>query len=574
MMKSIPSIFLLLVLFFPAPAAHGGLKQGRGDYSNCLECHMGIRAISKNHSGLPCISCHIKPEDRKTSGLRTHKIIIRNPSVPSLVKTFCGKCHSKEIERVSTSLHSTLAGIINQTRYLWGAQKTAAPAIFGLGDALQPLPEPDKGIYPDTPALLVDDFLRRRCLRCHIYGEGSRGRGLYRAGGCAACHVLYADDGLYRGKDRAIPREKGGYPAAHSFTTRVTNNQCLHCHNHNYAGADYEGLFEHDYSSTYDSPILDGKPVPRIYGMHYHHLAEDVHAERGLWCIDCHQAGDIMGDGKVYSYELEVPMRTCTACHGGFRGKRPGPDVAVMNSAGGKETHTIPLFSKKPVAHSILEHERVRCSACHAQWAFEDFGLSVIREDASQGYKWYGLTAQGDPSLERRLRASMEDPAGTPVFSRDLITGELRGGIWSEGWRFRRWEWFPLGVDQRNRYTILRPLHQYLVSYNDRLGNIALDSAVPERGDGSGRGWAWAPYVPHTIAPVGRQCDSCHRNPVAVGLGPTKEKGGDVSLFVPSPPPVSSMRLLTKDERERLLNPSKRWGKERLRSLITTGQAE
>jgi hypothetical protein len=567
MMKSIPSIFLLLVLILPAPAAHGGSKQGRNDYSNCLECHRGIRTISRNHSGLSCISCHVKPEDRKTSGLRAHKLIIRNPSLPSRVKTFCGKCHGKEIERVSKSLHSTLAGIINQTRYLWGAQKTAAPAVFGLGDALRPLPEPDRGIYPDTPALLVDDFLRRRCLRCHIHGEGGHGRGLYRAGGCAACHVLYADEGLYRGKDRAIPKDKGGYPLAHSFTTRITNSQCLHCHNHNYVGGDYEGLFEHDYSSTYDSPMVDGKPVPRIYGMHYHHLAKDVHAERGLWCIDCHQAGDIMGDGKVYSYELEVPMRTCTTCHGGFRGKRPDPDVAVLKSAGGKKIHTAPLFSEKPVAHTIPEHERVRCSACHAQWAFQDLGLSVIREDASQGYKWYGLTAQGDPSLERRLRASMKDPVGTPVFSKDLITGQLRQGIWSQGWRFRRWELFPLGVDQKNRYTILRPLYQYLISYIDRLGNVALDSLVPERGDGSGRGWAWAPYVPHTISPVGRQCDSCHRNPVAAGLGPTKEKSGDVSLFVPSPPPVSSMRLLSKYERERLMHPSKRWGKERLRSL-------
>jgi hypothetical protein len=566
MTKNIPYILLILLLFPMSSMAYGDVPQGRSDFSNCLECHKGIQTISRNHATLSCASCHVKPEDRQDTGLKTHAVIIRNPSMPSEARTFCGSCHEKEIERVSSSLHSTLAGMINQTRYLWGAQKSAAPAIFGLGEGLQPLPVPDKDTYPDRPALLVDDFLRRRCLRCHIHGEGDHERGLYRAGGCAACHVPYADDGRYRGEDRAMPKDKGGYPVTHSFTTRITNTQCLHCHNHNYAGADYAGLFEHDYSSTYDSPVVDGKPASRIYGMHYHHLARDVHAEKGLWCIDCHQAEDVMGDRKIYSYELEAPMRTCSACHGGFGGKRPRSDRAVLRSADGKR-HRIPLFSKKPVAHGIPEHEQVRCSACHAQWAFQDFGLSVVREDASQGYKWYGLTAQGDPSLERILTASMKAPPDTPVFSRDLITGETKQGIWSQGWRFRRWELFSLGVDQEKRYTVFRPLHQYFISYIDRLGNTALDSVVPERGDGSGRGWAWAPYVPHTIAPVGRQCDSCHKNAVAVGLGPAKKKSRDLSLFVPSPPPVSSMRLLTRDERERLLHPSRRWGKERLRSL-------
>lgn len=566
MTKNILYVFLFF-LFLGASPASGAMKQQSADYKNCLECHHGIQTISSNHAGLSCISCHVKPRDRKKNALRTHKVIIRNPSLPSTVKTFCGACHKQEIQSVSTSLHFTLAGVINQTRYLWGAQKAASPAVFGLGASLKPLPAVDRNVYPDKPGLLVDDFLRRRCLRCHIHEKGESGRGLYRAGGCAACHVIYADDGLYRGKDRAISKHATGYPVIHSFTTRITDGQCLHCHNHNHVGADYEGLFEHDYSSSYQSPIVAGKPVPAIYGAWYHHLAKDIHAEKGLWCIDCHQQKDAMGDGNSYSYELQVPMRTCTACHGGFRGKKPVSDGMILRSAGGKEKRRIPPFSKKPVAHRILEHARVRCSACHAQWTFLDFGLSVIREDASQGYKWYGLTAQGDPSLERILKGSMAQPVGTPVFSRDLISGGMRPGIWSQGWRFRRWEWFVLGVDQQNRYTLLRPYYQYLISYVDRLGNVALDSVVPGRGDGSGRGWAWEPYVPHTIAPVGRQCETCHANRIAAGLGPFKGKSIDTSLIIPSPPAVSSMRLLRKDEQEKLLHPSKRWGRERLRSF-------
>jgi len=571
------AVILLLFAFSPlSPVGSVGSKAEHKDYRNCVACHKGIEKMSASHD-LSCISCHVRPEDRSKSRLLTHQVIVRNPSAPSLINTFCADCHKKEIERVSTSLHSTMAGIINQTRYLWGAQERAVPAIFGLGESLRQLPEPGQSIYPEKPAQLVDDFLRRRCLRCHIHSKGAGGAGLYRASGCAACHVLYADDGVYRGKDKAIPKDIKGYPVIHSFTTRINNSQCLHCHNHNHVGADYEGLFEHDYGSTYRSPVIEGKPAPRIYGMNYHHLARDIHAEKGLWCIDCHDTKDVMGNGKTYNFELQVPILKCTECHGGFRKEMPGisggpfereaKDVYLVLASGARRVK-IPPFSKKSVAHQISEHRHVRCSACHAQWSFQDYGLSIIREDASQGYKWYGLTAQGAPSLEEQLNASMKRPLGTVLFSKDYVNGRNRPGIWSQGWRFRRWEWMPLGIDQKNQYSVLRPLYQYLISYIDRLGNIALDSMVPERGDGSGRGWAFAPYVPHTIAPIGRQCDTCHGNRVAAGLGSIKELTSDTSLVIPSPPAISSMRLLNSYERNQLMKPTERYKKERLRALL------
>lgn len=580
-----PSAALSLVLSIILPClillalcglCHAGTPGKEVDVRNCLSCHKGIENISIHHRG-SCTSCHLKPEMRSKTGCLSHRQIVRNPSDPAYVKVFCSKCHEKEVQRVSASLHSTMAGVINQVRYLWGAQKSAYPARYGLGGPSKLLPEPSRKIYPDKPALLVDDFLRRRCLRCHIHSGGTSGTGLYRASGCAACHVLYADDGLYHGKDRAIPKDRPGYPITHSFTTRIPDGQCLHCHNHNHVGADYEGLFEQDYAETYRSPFINGKPLPRRYGLGYHHLARDVHRRKGLWCIDCHSLHDVMGDGKAYSFEMQVPMRGCSECHGGFGAS--GPDLSsgdieqvsgkfVFIPGNGKRRYILTLFSKEPVAHRIKEHKRVRCSACHAQWSFQDYGLSVIREDLSQGFKWYGLTAQGDPYLERKLEESMTVPPGTPVFSKDRITGLTRLGIWSEGWRFRRWEWMPLGVDQNNHYSVLRPLYQFLVSYVDRLGNIALDSVIPERGDGKGRGWAFVPYVPHTIAPEGRACEACHGNPIAAGVGAMEHLTGDARLMIPSPPAISSMRLLNQDERNRLMKPSKRYWKLRLEAIL------
>jgi len=319
-----------------------------------------------------------------------------------------------------------------------------------------------------------------------------------------------------------------------------------------------------------------------IYGLDYHHLAKDIHAEKGLLCIDCHEKEDVMGNGRAYSYEMEVPKRSCTDCHGGF--DNPVPDFSITAiryvstpspHEGGEvlfisrnqgQKHPLPLFSKDSAGHNINAHKKVRCSACHAQWSYQDYGLSVIREDVMEGYKWYYSTAQGDPYLQEILEEHIEHPEmGYPV-SMDWVSGESKPGIWSAGWRFRRWEFMPLGVDHENRYAILRPLYQYLITYVDRLGNVPLDSAIPSRVNG-GRGWAFMPYVPHTVSPFGRSCDNCHQNRMAAGLGIMEKPTNDTGLTIPSPPAVKTMRLLNAEERKKLIEPSRKWRKERLRAL-------
>ena len=485
-------ILLLLVLCFPAFVAGAETDTVRGQ--DCLSCHRGIEPISKNHA-FGCSVCHIRPEDRNTPvSKKGHPKVIRNPSDPGTVEVFCLPCHRKEIDRVGNSLHGSMAGIINQTRYLWGAQDRAAPAVYGLSGPFKPLPKSDLSVPPDSPAMLVDDFLRRRCLRCHLYSAGAHGSGLYRASGCAACHVAYDDDGKYKGGDKAMEGSVNGYPVHHAFVRKVPDSQCLHCHNHNHVGADSHGLFEHDFSSTYQSPMVDGKPMSPVYGLQNHHLTMDIHSERGMWCIDCHSGRELMGDGNAYSYEMAAAKISCSDCHGGWKKRSPLPSIGAIKNHGkgpmfvsvtGKD-HELPLFSPDVAPHGIKAHEQLRCSACHAQWSFQDYGMSVIREDIIWTYKWDGLAAQGDPALQKILEKNLADPRTGYPTSRDRITGEDMPGIWSMGWRFRRWEWMPLGVDDKGKYAVLRPLYQYLISYVDKSGNIVLDSVVPRRGDGTG----------------------------------------------------------------------------------------
>ena len=565
--------FLLAPPLKNISASEEGLK--KRDFGNCTACHEGIEVISPNHP-FACATCHLLPKDRQNKPLKNHQAILRNPSDPMTVRQFCFPCHKKEIVKLEHSLHGSMAGIINQTRFLWGAQKTAAPAIYGINGYLKPLPAPDISRVPEKPENLVDDFLRRRCLRCHIHTRGAGGPGLYRANGCAACHMHYRDDGRYRGKDAAISKSKVGYPLKHTWTKRIPDEQCRHCHRQNHVGADYHGLFERDYNDVFRLPPIQGKLKTITHGLDYHHLAEDVHAERGLWCIDCHTQTDVMGNGISYSYEMEVPKRSCGDCHGGFGGNLPDLSIgAIAEEPGGfyfvsKDSgrkHPLPLFSPTSTAHRIAAHKSVRCSACHAQWSFQDYGLSVMREEIIQDYKWIELTAQGDTDIEKELKKHVEkDVIGYPV-STDYLSGEKKPGIWSMGWRFRRWEPMPLGVDHTGRFAVLRPRYQYLISAIDRLGHVSLDSVIPTRGNGSGRGWAFMPYVPHTIAPFGRRCLSCHQNRIAAGLGPVETPTIDTELTLPSPPAVQTMRLLNLAEQMILSRPGAIWHRERLRTL-------
>jgi hypothetical protein len=71
--------------------------------------------------------------------------------------------------------------------------------------------------------------------------------GDYRASGCSACHVIYANDrdashsgsyaqyghsGFSASADPTIPKNEPGHPIKHSFTRSIPSSQCMICHIH------------------------------------------------------------------------------------------------------------------------------------------------------------------------------------------------------------------------------------------------------------------------------------------------------------------------------------------------------
>ena len=71
--------------------------------------------------------------------------------------------------------------------------------------------------------------------------------GDYRAGGCSACHVVYANDraaahsgpyaayghaGTSASADPVVPKSERGHPIRHAFTRAIPSSQCMVCHIH------------------------------------------------------------------------------------------------------------------------------------------------------------------------------------------------------------------------------------------------------------------------------------------------------------------------------------------------------
>ena len=89
---------------------------------------------------------------------------------------------------------------------------------------------------------------KTRLLDPLLYLPGTNDQpGDYRASGCSACHVIYANDrsadhsGPYAGfghlgqtatADPTIPKNEAGHPIKHEFTRAIPSSQCMTCHMH------------------------------------------------------------------------------------------------------------------------------------------------------------------------------------------------------------------------------------------------------------------------------------------------------------------------------------------------------
>lgn len=373
----------------------------------------------------------------------------------------CVQCHALQSKKCEKSVHYTLANAINITRKAWG--------IMDSNVTLQTLPLPKEEI--EKPSDLVDDFLRRKCLKCHLFNRSSGEKGMKRGIGCLSCHSRHQSSG-------SCQREK------------ISIDKCLTCHNKGFTGGDYQGLFPKDHHKSYRAPLSENGRFPsQKYGIDYHHLTQDVHFQGGMGCIDCHKAEEMQGGQKA----------ACLDCH-----KQPS------------------------AANHPVYHSKITCTACHASWNYSAYELSVFRDDTADYAKWKNLTLQEDGYLSHFLEKALKSARHMKPKMPDWVERKQKKGLWYSGYRYKRWEHFVLANYDDGSIGIVRPLFQYRISYRDSNGSMILDDATTLNGK---KIEVWLPHAPHTIAKRAKSCERCHANPLI--LDPYTGENEVLKLQVP-----------------------------------------
>lgn len=513
--------------------------------TSCTSCHNGIEPIS-NVSVMKELSCHFchKGHPEKQDKNQAHKDMWANPSDYSVVDKTCGLCHQSIVERSKKSLHATSAGIISATRYLFGAQETKN-AIYGVKDvidtdnnvpseqgalhSLKTLPHYNPNHPEGKTNSPADDYLREECLRCHLYSYGAEKYGDYRSSGCAACHIIYDDDGTYKGTDTAISTKSKGpkpvpRPRSHKITTVIPPFQCIHCHNRGgRTGVSFIGTMESDGYGAPWGKEPGKKQGKKIHGKFYNHLEPDIHFQKGLYCIDCHTKTDLHGDGNIYSKKEQAVEIECQDCHGDAKSKSKlksskGAKLqklaykdqnVILKSASGK-IHLVPqvvdILEKGSVmaksAMTIEAHmKKMECYSCHSRWAPQCYGCHAQQDTSTPSYDWISVVVPADPTK-----------AGRAV-NRSKSTYK-----WRETRSYLRWETPTLGINSEGLVSPFIPGCQVIFTQIGPDGKCKIHNKVYKTIDGF-YAIATNPIQPHTVSKKARACEDCHANPKTLGLG-------------------------------------------------------
>ncbi len=366
-----------------------------GDYFNYLT-HIGIEREEYDD---PATTAQDFERGPGHEGLRW--LMFVNPSDIRVVDYACGggACHNSINNAVKQSLMRTAAGLLDGGRFSLGLARavrnlpntdegarlaTVSATTTGVTDpdfnpndtpgtveTLAQYPVQDRSVGGVNEANLLEEALDKACGDCHIGGKGHNRRfGDFRSGGCAACHVLYADDGRSRTGDPRIPKDVPTYnqntpgdhdaysdimlhagerphPFQHRLTRKMPATQCGHCHREsNWTVFQFKGLRvdpNKDLARTfgcqergqaavcrYDAQIYDPAAQKRRHGLSYHQIIDfedlngdgvddtpaDVHWLAGLECVDCHTPEEMHGDGSMKSRMDQAIKVRCESCHG------------------------------------------------------------------------------------------------------------------------------------------------------------------------------------------------------------------------------------------------------------------
>ena len=488
----------------------------------CLACHGNVTGLAGSHAPakIGCASCHAGDAKATDKDLAHAGMVLVPGNLADAGKT-CGQagCHAAIVPRVERSIMTTMAGVIAVDR-------------AALGE-----PDPPGAPLPHAQRLghgVADSHLRELCVGCHLgqaktewgpIGQESQG------GGCNACHLEYGSEAASAIATYVkIPRaRRTEIPSAHpTLTLNPRNDHCFGCHSRSGRIAlSYEGWNE--LRATVGDNAAPDRPgtVPNSSratrqlddGRHVEKVVADVHHERGMECIDCHTANELMGAGAEVARKSQQQRVGCEDCHaaslfsvapefvdaesrllhrlrgwtlaqgqrmGTTRDGEPLVNVVVEPGKGArllrKRTgEALPLKPPATVCTENKGHQRLSCTSCHTAWAPRCSTCHTSFDPAGEGF---------DHAAQAWVKGTWNETAGpfeaVPPTLGVLADGKARSAI----------DTFVPGMVMtfdRNREAGKPPevIHRRL----------------------------YAKLSSHTVRREARACASCHSDPVALGLG-------------------------------------------------------
>jgi len=482
----------------------------QGNREACMNCHENVKGFSPSHNpeAIGCTSCHFGNPFTLDAN-KAHKGMVLIPGNLSNADLSCGttNCHPDITERVHKSLMTTNSGIVSVDRF-----------VFGEGHSPDILSH-----IKELGHTAADKHLRDLCANCHLGNEKMETGWVdekSRGGGCNACHLNYSDEA----KQMHISYLTGAkhdslLPLVHpSLDINVSNDHCFGCHSRsgristNYEGWHETLLDEADVENKDGYRVLQDKRV-------FEFVSADVHHQLGMECIDCHNSYEVMGDGQYYLHEENAVKILCEDCH--LIEKHETVSYGEMDAEQkkifdlrkfkhvdkkmvvGKESQ-IPLINvfmdneeaflitkkkkeihllSRPVIHCTKDHghENISCSACHTAWAPHCIGC----------HNEFDKNAEGFDLLENKF-VTGEWVEFVGKFFADPPTLGFRDG------------------DKKQ----IEPAVPGMIMTIDKgsFENKPSDESLLFHR-------LYAPVSPHTTSKQGRNCKSCHNDPLAIGYG-------------------------------------------------------
>lgn len=383
----------------------------------CLSCH-NIYFKDLHGNFFTCTDCHPN---------------LANAPSSDRVYQVCMKCHYKEVQGFYRGSHYTYKNMITKTFKNFGVD-----VDLTLQDLKSIKQINTKNLKvnkkSDINIHLISDFLRSRCLSCHVEYEGENYPKTKRAKGCLACHFHNIQGKTKEKKFFAIKKPE--------------DEKCLSCHYSLYIGWDYYGYFPHNWYVDYRSPFINGTTPERVYGIEFYTLRPSIHKERGLKCINCHKKEEVMFNKK---------RRSCKDCHKNL--------------------------SKKFHNQSLLRS--IRCEVCHANFVIREKILECYLDFNPSLEDWIDLMVQESWEIEEYFRNRLRGVA-IPAKMKDKVSLELREGLWLCKNGGRSFEITEYGRDEEGKICILRKRDMILKFKEDVIVKGTFERCVVPHSIGKG----------------------------------------------------------------------------------------